>query len=68
MEDDEIEGNQAGSYEDEESEDEDMLLADNTVQPGIFKNVDSIVCLGTEPDKAMVRLLFTILKSQMKTC
>ena len=40
----------------EESEDEDMVLADNTVQPGPFKNVDSIVCLGTDPDKAMVNI------------
>ena len=38
----------------EESEDEDIVLADNHVQPGPFRNVDSIVCLGTEPDKAMV--------------
>ena len=39
----------------EESEDEDIILPDNTVQPGPFRNVDSIVCLGTEPDKAMVK-------------
>ena len=38
----------------EESEDEDIELPDNQVQPGPFKNVDSIVCLATEPDKAMV--------------
>ena len=38
----------------EESEDEDIILSDNTIQPGPFKNIDSIVCLATEPDKAMV--------------
>ena len=38
----------------EESEDEDIVLSDNHIQPGEFRNTDSIVCLGTEPDKAMV--------------
>ena len=38
----------------EESEDEDTPLPENSVTPGLFKIVDSIVCLGTEPDKAMV--------------
>ena len=41
----------------EESEDEDIVLGDNHIQPGPFRNVDSIVCLGTEPDKAMVCFL-----------
>ena len=45
----------------EESEDEDTPLADNHVMPGPFKNVDSIVCLGTEPDKAMVNIQFLFL-------
>ena len=50
----EIEAKGDGIFE-EESEEEDVVLADNNIQPGTFKNVDSIVCLGTEPDKAMVR-------------
>ena len=41
------------NYE-EESEDEDIVLGNNAVQPGPFRNIDSIVCLGTEPDNAMV--------------
>ena len=41
------------NYE-EENEDEDIVLGNNTVQPGPFRNIDSIVCLGTEPDNAMV--------------
>ena len=42
------------SEQGEESEDEDIVLGNNTVQPGPFRNIDSIVCLGTEPDNAMV--------------
>ena len=38
----------------EDSEDEDVPLADNHLTPAPFQNVDSIVLLGTEPDKAMV--------------
>ena len=45
----------------EESEDEDAPLAENIVTPGSFKIVDSIVCLGTEPDKAMVNLKFLLI-------
>ena len=45
----------------EESEDEDAPLAENIVTPGSFKIVDSIVCLGTEPDKAMVNLKFLVI-------
>lgn len=51
----------------EESEDEDIQLPDNHVQPGPFKNVDSIVCLGTEPDKAMVIAFFRVFKSICST-
>ena len=40
----------------EDSEDEDVPLTDNHLIPGPFQNVDSIVLLGTEPDKAMVIL------------
>ena len=45
----------------EESEDEDTPLAENPVTPGSFKIVDSIVCLGTEPDKAMVNFKFLLI-------
>ena len=38
----------------EESEDEDVPLPDNHLIPGRFQNIESIVLLGTEPDKAMV--------------
>ena len=49
----------------EESEDEDTPLPENSVTPGLFKIVDSIVCLGTEPDKAMVnfKLLYPLNKT-----
>ena len=50
------EAKEQDSSSEEESEDEDIVLADNTIQPGPFKNADSIVCLGTEPDKAMVNI------------
>ena len=45
----------------EESEDEDAPLAENIVTPGSFKIVDSIVCLGTEPDKAMVNIKLLVI-------
>ena len=38
----------------DESEDEDVPLVDNHLIPTPFQNVDSIVLLGTEPDRAMV--------------